>query len=78
MPKVYLTIQEQLNNRLVSKIYGDMKVKHIPQRQMAAELGITQQAFSKKLKTAQFTFSDLYTIFRVLEFTDGEILTVMK
>ena len=78
MPRVYITKQDQLNNRLVSMIYGTMKIKRITQRQMAGNLGISQQAFAKKLKNAQFTFSDLTTIFDALETPDDEILRVMK
>lgn len=78
MPKVYLTRQQELNERLVSLIYGTMKVKHITQAQMAERLGIKQQSFSKKLKRAQFTFSDLFTIFEMLELSDELILSVMR
>lgn len=78
MPRVYLTKQEKLNEKLATLIYGTMKVKHITQTQMAGFLGISQQAFSKKLKTVQFTFSDLVTIFEVLELPDEDILAVMR
>ena len=78
MPKVYITRQQKLNERLVSLIYGTMKVKHITQAQMAEKLGITQQSFARKLKFAQFTYSDLFTIFEVLELPDEVILSVMR
>ena len=78
MPKVYITRQQELNRRLVSLIYGTMKVKHITQAQMAERLCISQQAFSRKLKNAQFTFQDLFTIFEVLELSDEVILSVMR
>ena len=78
MPRVYLTKQDKLNRKLVTLIYGTMKVKHITQTQMAGVLGISQQAFGKKLKNAQFTFSDLVTIFEMLELPDEEILSVMR
>jgi len=78
MPRVYITKQEQLNNRLVTLIYGTMKVRKIPQRVMADKLLISQQAFGKKLKNKQFSFSDLVTIFEELEFSDEDILKVMK
>ena len=78
MPRVYITKQQQMNNRLVSLIYGTMKVQHVTQRQMADKLGISQQAYAKKLKNSQFTFVDLVTIFEVLDMQDEEILSVMR
>lgn len=78
MPKVYITKQQQMNNKLVSLIYGTMRVQNIAQRQMATRLGISQQAFSRKLKNAQFTFSDLVIIFEELGTPDEEIVRVMK
>ena len=78
MPKVYITKQEQLNNRLASLIYGTMKVKGVTQTQMASELMISQQAYSRKLKNVQFTFADLTTIFEVLDMPDEDILSVMR
>lgn len=78
MPRVYITKQQKLNNRLVTLIYGTMKVKGFTQTQMADELGISQQAFGKKLKNSQFTFADLTTVFRVLDMPDEDILSVMR
>lgn len=78
MPRVYLTKQDKLNNKLTALIYGTMKVKHITQTQMAEVLGISQQAFGKKLKKAQFTFSELFMVFEKLELQDEEILSVMR
>lgn len=78
MPKVFITKQDELNNRLVALIYGTMKVKQITQSQMADKLEISQQAFGKKLKRCQFTFSDLATIFETLETPDEDIIRVMK
>lgn len=78
MPKVYLTRQDKLNSRLTALIYGTMKVKHITQKQMADVLEISQPGFGKKLKKAQFTFSDLVAIFEKLELPDEDILSVMR
>ena len=78
MPRVFLTRQQQLNNKLVAYIYGAMKVKKIPQRSMADKLGISQPAFAKKLKNCQFTHADLATIFEVLDTQDEEIISVMR
>lgn len=79
MPKVYITKQEQFNNKLVSLIYGTMKVRRVTQSQMGTELGMSQQAFGKKLRgQSPFTFWELHTIFEKLEVPDEEILSVMR
>lgn len=78
MPRVYITKQQQMNNKLVSLIYGTMKVQHVTQRQMADKLGISQQAFGKKLKNCQFSYEDLVTIFEVLDMPDEDILSVLR
>ena len=78
MPRVFITKEQQQNNRLAMLIYGTMKVKRITQTTMARQLQISQQAFSKKLKNAQFTFLELVEVFEILGIPDKEILTVMK
>lgn len=78
MPKVYLTKQDKLNNDLVALIYGTMKVKHVTQKQIADRLYISQPAFNGKLKRKKLTFEDLVTVFEMLEFTDEQILSVMR
>lgn len=67
MPRVYLSENDRLCERLVSWIYGEMKCQHIPQRIMAEELDITQSAFAQKLKNRKFTYTDFLTIVRVLK-----------
>lgn len=78
MPRIHLTKQDQLNDRLLTMILGTMRLKRISQESIAQTLGITRQAFGKKLKSKHFTFSDLVTIFTELEFTDEQIISVMK
>ena len=78
MPKVYLSRHEQFNSKLVSLIYGTMKVKHITQAKIAERLDISQQAFGKKLKKAQFTYWDLFIIFEMLELEDEQILSLLR
>ena len=78
MPRVYLTKQDELNNKLVALIYGTMKVKHVSQARIARRLGISQPAFSKKLKKGQFTYWELVNIFDELELEDNQILSVMR
>lgn len=78
MPRVYLTKQDEMSNRLVAMIYGTMKVNHISQKKMADVLEISQQAFGKKLKNRQFTYWDLVRIFKELGFEDEQILSLMR
>lgn len=67
MPRVYLSENERLTERLVAWVYGQMKVKKIPQRIMAEEMEISQPALAQKLKNRSFTYSDFLTFVRVLE-----------
>jgi predicted XRE-type DNA-binding protein len=67
MPKVFITENDRLTERLVAWIYGQMKVKRIPQRQIAEELNISQPAFAQKLKNRSFSFTDFLTIVRIFE-----------
>ena len=78
MPKSYITKQDKLNNDLVALIYGLMKVKNVTQKQIADRLYISQPAFYGKLKRKKLTFEDLVTIFEMLDFTDEQILSVMR
>lgn len=67
MPKVYLSENERLSERLSAWVYGQMKIKKIPQRIMAEEMEISQPALAQKLKNRSFSYSDFLTIVRVLE-----------
>lgn len=67
MPRVYLSENERLSERLSAWVYGQMKVKKIPQRIMAEEMEISQPALAQKLKNRSFTYSDFLTFVRVLE-----------
>jgi len=78
MPKVYLTQEHQLNDKLVALVYGMMKVRHVTQKQIADRLYISQPAFNGKLKRKKLTYADLIVIFEMLDFTDEQILSVMR
>lgn len=66
MPKVYLTEKDRLCARLARWAYGEMKVRRISQKTIAEKMGITQQALSRKLKSASFDYTDF--VFFVKEF----------
>lgn len=48
------------------------------QRELAAVLGISQQALSQKCMNNSFTYADLIIIFYFLDVPDDEILKTMK
>ena len=73
MPKIYLSENERLSARLARWIYGEMKAQGISQKVMADELEISQQAFSRKLKTNSFSFTDFLGIVRVLDPDEKEL-----
>lgn len=67
MPRVYLSDNDRLTERLVSWTYGEMKCRKISQKTMASEMGISQAALSQKLKNRSISFADFLTIVRMLE-----------
>lgn len=67
MPKVYLTKQEKLNEEFYKWLVGSMKFRKLKQRDMAKKLGITQQGFSYKVSSLNFQFSDIVSLFEILE-----------
>lgn len=73
MPKVFLSENKRLTEKFVAWVYGEMKVRKMSQRQMAAELDISQQALSVKLKTKSLSFEDFLAIIRVLEPDEREL-----
>ena len=77
MPKAYITRQEKLNSELSAWIYGQFKTRKIPQRVIAEQMGVTQQAFSYKLKTHSFHYEDLVVIFRLLKPDSKTLMRLM-
>ena len=78
MPKVYLNENDRLTERLVAWIYGQMKVKGIPQWQIAEELNITQSGFNQKLKNRSFSFTDFLTIVRIFEPDTEDLVRLVR
>ena len=73
MPRVYLSESDRLSQQLASWAYGEMKCRGVTQKEMASELGICQQALSRKFKTRSFTFKDFVGFVNVLEPDEREI-----
>lgn len=77
MPKAYISKEQRQRARLAAWIYGNMKTRHIPQRQLADEMGISQAGFSQKMNKQIFTYSDLLVIFRVLKPSEKELVMLL-
>ncbi len=78
MPRVSIKKKQYKMNDFIAFVYIKMKEKKISQSKMATELGISQSAFSQRLKSNYFTIADLITILEILDATDTEILKIMK
>lgn len=78
MPRVHLNRKTYKVKDISGWIVGRMYSMNIHQKQMSEELGISQQAFSKKLKNSNFTYSDLLTIIKVLNPEDEEIVKLLR
>lgn len=78
MPRIKSRRKIYKSKDLGSWVAGKMREKHLTQKIMADELGISQPAYGKKLEKSQFTYFDLITIFEKLEISDDDILEVMK
>lgn len=66
MPKVYLTENDRISQRLARWVYGEMKVRRITLVSMAKKMNISHQALSRKLRSASFGYTDF--VFFVKEF----------
>lgn len=67
MPRVYLSESERLSAKLASWVYGELKIRKIPQRVLADELQISQPALNQKLRSHNFSFADFTVLVRVLQ-----------
>lgn len=85
MPRVSLKKKEYMIVDLPGWIQGRMHRLGLKQKTVARELGISQPAFSLRLKPQKgkkiqdiFSYGDLLTLFECLEATDEEILRIMR
>lgn len=77
MPRVRLDPHYN-EKQLATKIIGKRKLLGLTQRDIATKLGISQQSYGIKEKTARFTYSELVVLFKSLLFDDLEITKTMK
>jgi predicted transcriptional regulator len=85
MPRVAIKKKEYMVADLPGWIVGRMHTMKLRQEDVAKELNITPQAFSKRLQKDDrgrpkdvFRYGDLLTIFKVLEATDEEKLRLLS
>lgn len=78
MPKVIINKKEYMVQNIGSYVVMWLHRQHKYIKDLAKEMGITQQGLSYKIKTNTFTYSDLLTIFDYLAVPDEEILMVLK
>lgn len=70
MPKVYLTENDRISQRLARWIYGEMKVRRLTLVSIARKMNISHQALSKKLRSESFSYTDF--VFFVKEFQPND------
>lgn len=67
MPKAYITKNQMLCEHLAAWVYGQMKVQHVTQRELAEKRGISQQAISAKLRNRAFDFEDFLVFVAIFQ-----------
>lgn len=78
MPRVTLNKKKCLQTDLREWMLGRMNTLKKNQNYMGEKLGITQQAFSRRLREGNFNNIQLYVIFKELEAEDSTILRLMR
>ena len=78
MPRVAIKKKDYMISDLSQWIAGKMYAKNLRQKDMAELIGITQSAFSQRIKKGWFTYGDILSILKKLDATDEEILRLMK
>ena len=74
MPKVFITQEQRQLEHIYNYIKAQCHIKKISQAHMASELGITQQAYSYKLRSKTLSLEDFVVIMNILG-KDVEVCT---
>lgn len=77
MPKVFLSEQDKLNDRLASWVYGELRIRKMTQQDLADERGVSRQAIGKKLKNRSFDYEDLCCFVRVFQPDGKEVMRLL-
>lgn len=78
MPRVNIKRKEYKISDLSKWIVAKMYELNITQNDLADMIGISQPAFSNRLKKGLFSYEDMITLLKELKATDVEILMLMK
>lgn len=78
MPRSPIKKKEYMMSDLSKWIHGEMKARKMRQVDMGRLLGISQQAFGKKLNEKKFCHKDLIIIFSYFDASKDEIYRYMK
>jgi transcriptional regulator with XRE-family HTH domain len=74
MPKVFITQEQRQLEHIYNYIKAQCHIKKISQALIASELGITQQAYSYKLRSKTLSLEDFVVIMNILG-KDVEVCT---
>lgn len=77
MPRVYLSEEERLCEKLSRWIYGELKTRRMSQQQLAREMNMSQQLLSYKLKNRSFTFGDFTKAIKALNPDVGDVMNLI-
>lgn len=78
MARVTLNRKHYKRTDLTKFIKKEMIGANLLQRDMADALGIKQQTFSYKLEHCSFDYSDLLTIFEILQVSEENMVKLMS
>ncbi len=84
MPRIALNKKSYMLKDLPGLLIGKAYTKKLKQGDIAKYLGITHPSLSERFKRCRedgvdiFHYGELLTLFKELEFTDEEILRMMK
>lgn len=78
MPRVSINKKKYKLKDFSEWLVGRMNSMDLRQADVADMLGISQPAFSQRLKKSMFDLSEILTLFEKLKATEEEILRLMK
>ncbi len=77
MPRIYQNKEKYMKKDTENLIRNKMR-GNITQKEMGEEFGVGQRAVSAKLESMNFKYSELVKVFKMLDFSDEEILKCMR
>lgn len=78
MPRIRELKHQYMANDIGAWVKGQIMRKKLSQEYVADEMGITQQALSRKIRENSFKYIDLLLLFKALKVEDREIIKLMK